>query len=376
MKTKYLNEIRNALAFYPLDLQEEIMQWFLKKFEEGYAQGLKDSEIIERLGPVDEALIQIEERIANGQWNKSGRTEINMDSLEHGLRNLGSVIGNVLQGTVDVVNQAINRVEEVANTKPSIPTVDEVSSEVLEGMKDTLEVHCVGTITDIVFYPGGNQALYTFTTKTASGQGKSLIQVEENETETKLHITKGEGVFGSSNLLEVYVPQNVKNIDVLHTGGNVTIKEFELSTLQINSTSGNLNLESLLMDKIQLKSITGAINVTGVKARLEAKTVSGNIRVQKHIDGVLSLQSTSGNIHVENFSEVPKCILENVSGNLFCNLYNENYSAYIETESGNFKNLTKLTGYAQNQGKWILGQGEGVLKLTTVTGNIQLKTHQ
>jgi len=222
-----------------------------------------------------------------------------------------------------------------------------------------------------------------------SEKGKTLIKVILSET--NVHARSGDG----SNL-KIFVPYEL----AVQFGGVAT--DLDLSQLRagvdINSVSGDVELNKV-DGRVYINSVSGNIKLNGLKGQLEISTVSGDVDAkvsskQLSISGVSSdIEVKTGEFEMAKLATVSgdsklygqlqsdgEIRLSSVSGNGYFYVDGElNAKVVLDTGPGgdvvNQLSDDKPTSsfIGSEKLKFTAGNGNGVIRMSTVSGNIGLK---
>ncbi len=163
---------------------------------------------------------------------------------------------------------------------------------------------------------------------------------------------------------------------------------------KIKTISGDVRIQDI-EGRVIAETVSGDVGISDMSGDIDAKTTSGDIRVQNMI-GSIKMDSTSGDIRVENLHLLGSNSVETISGDI--NLAIERLQASLsaettsgdvtlklpseasarivaETTSGDISGggLTIQERPAHTSGVGILGRGENVISLTTLSGDISVR---
>ena len=109
--------------------------------------------------------------------------------------------------------------------------------------------------------------------------------------------------FGSiSNAVRVYVPSGVNVIEARSVSGSVRIEDISTTSLNLQSTSGSINVNGGTHADTRLRSTSGSVRFDGnLTAGIDASSTSGSVRItdnstQFAAGSEISLRSTSGSV--------------------------------------------------------------------------------
>lgn len=136
---------------------------------------------------------------------------------------------------------------------------------------------------------------------------------------------------------EIYLPSSYSNnLDIRTVSGEINLDDFKLNLKDFNikTTSGDISIDSIIESKdTQIKSVSGEIRINELtNSDSIIKTTSGNINIDKlkskditmssisgelelgNIEGILDLNTTSGDISINNFKMLDSSDISTISG--------------------------------------------------------------
>lgn len=157
----------------------------------------------------------------------------------------------------------------------------------------------------------------------------------------------------------------------------------------IDAVSASIDAESISADKIILEAVSGSITASGIKSgAISLETVSGSIDASDCIADKLTTESVSGSTGVEG--EFIAINSESVSGSITVSPGKAVLEVSAETVSGGVRvELSENAGFTvvydsisgdfscdfpviTNKNKAVCGDGEMLIKLETISGNIKI----
>ena len=185
--------------------------------------------------------------------------------------------------------------------------------------------------------------------------------------------------------LEVLVPrslsENMTNLSVNTTSGNINVNDFNASTLKlgsvsasinatnitsqtagINTTSGTITLNNIKTDKLDTSSVSGALNATEITTQtIEASTTSGSTNISGEFERA-EVSSVSGITIIKSTIAPSSLNISSVSGNIEVHIPNtENLTANHSAVSGRFSSEIPMAM-----------QGNGAYRFSSVSGNTNI----
>lgn len=155
--------------------------------------------------------------------------------------------------------------------------------------------------------------------------------------------------------LYVYLPTDIKRINIKNVSADISIKNVSISSLTINNVSGYINIDSNAIEQLKVDNVSGEIIMMNNKiSTCEVSSVSGNIGMSySEIPITMNVSTTSASLTLYlNVNAVLKINYSTISGKFDsdieyitkdnCYLINnsdiENNLIYtISTISGNLK---------------------------------------
>lgn len=369
-KKEYFDVLKEALEFYPQEIQDYILSSFEEHFEEGLKQGQTEEEIMARLGDVEDILNYIDEKIASGELSTSKEKKDyskELNQIEQGMSGLATIVKDIIKDTMVTVDTVLSKTPKINIEKVD----DKTFTGNLSGEFHQLEVLIEGSPCDIRVTNTLGMCSYEYSTSvytddhnylyTKIDHGKATIQIKQPKT----------GLEYSGDLV-LFIPSSIEELTIHTKSGDINIEKLNVQKLSAETISGDILVDDLSAQQTHLNTSSGDIRIEMVEGNVSVQTVSGDIDVGKCFNGKTILRSTSGDIDVNNLDEVPLMIVETISGDIDCEVHTKNFAVEIETTAGDFNNKTSLTGFKDSE-HWILGKGEGAMKIRSVSGDITLK---
>lgn len=370
-KEEYLKSLKERLLDYPSDIQRDIIDSFIEHFRKGNQEGQSDEEIIQKLGSIDVVVDGIEELLAEGKTfgnhSKKASTQGNK-SLEENLEELGTAVFGVIKDVAKLTKKTfkqinLSRNDEMNVMEGSYPNIENCNS--LEILASS-----IGAEISII---NGEELIWRFQSKQLPiTSGKALFKSEMNGDTVRILIGSQNGNIFVSGKLELIVPPSIKNLHISNNSGDISITALDLEDLSIQSVNGDVDLRMLVAKKGRVQLTNGDIQVNGLFGDFLMENRNGDMDIKNHHDGILQCNLTNGDAKVETNAVTPRIIVNNVNGDIHCYSEVDNYSAEIKTSSGDFEPKVNKTIYKVERGRWITGEGDGVIQLVTVSGDIYL----
>lgn len=369
-KEEYFREFKEAISLYPYDVQMRMWNRLDTLIQGGLNRGIPEEELIGSLGSVGDMLNIIESDLAN-EGRGSYQTDQLLNNVEKGLTKVGTLMSSALKGAASLIDKAVEK-REVQQT-PTAPRMELVASDLVNEDVHTLIIDASDGLTDLALFMDKGHLSYAFkATQGLFQQPGSYFEVTCNDGVVLINVEHPKGIRGGAAQLSVVVPMSVKTLSIKNIDGNISFEELRVDTLSLQTASGDIRCEACYITDGSLTTKSGDIAVGISEGGLTCKSTSGDIRVSNHLLGKLLLRTTSGDIHVSNMCDIPMMIAETTSGDIDCSLHSDKTAIEINTTTGDFVNHTSFTGFVAEKGKWVLGSGEGAMKLKSVSGDIQL----
>jgi len=226
---------------------------------------------------------------------------------------------------------------------------------------------------------------FVFTTE----NNKTLIKVVLSDS--NVHSRSGDG----SNL-KIFVPMDISvlfggvstdldfsgtngAVEISSVSGNVKLNKIS-GRVYINSVSGSLKLSSIV-GSLDISTVSGDVEADVLSKRMSVSGVSSNITVKTNIINYAKISSVSGDIklhgHLEKEGEIE---LSSVSGDSYFHVSGEiNSRIVLDTGPGGdvvnqYSNDKPTSSFIGSEKlKFTAGDGDGLIRMSTVSGTIGLK---
>lgn len=226
-------------------------------------------------------------------------------------------------------------IKGVDNIKISTPFIN---IKVRQENRDDVKIHYHGSMkTNVV-------PKYSFE-KTSRGNIEIIIGIDKDAY----------SVIDTDVILEVFIPREYNGtLDVESISGDIYMNDLKVKEFNINTTSGDMDLEDLVGEIININ------------------TVSGDIELEDSM-GRLSIDTTSGDIYLDNEELRGNIKLSTVSGDIFQKLSPKaSYVIEGKTTSGDFisKIDMNIKESSRNSFKAVIGSGEKLMEIITTSGDV------
>jgi DUF4097 and DUF4098 domain-containing protein YvlB len=170
--------------------------------------------------------------------------------------------------------------------------------------------------------------------------------------------------------------EGVHGSHIVHTNsGNITLRDVE-GQLQANSAGGGIVVTGST-GLFNIRTVSGNINFEHSRGEIRARTASGSIN-GFDIEGTLVCATASGNINAQ-FSDINIGVhAETASGNIDIQVpENRGYQLDVRGARITLDQFQSFNGIQRNTSvRGRTGDGDVIIQLTTVSGNVVIKKNQ
>ena len=397
-KQEYLNALKERLRSYPLDFQKEICEAFEGHFEEGLSAGESEEEIIDSLGTVDEVM----ENIRMMHIGKD-TYEDRVDELRSNMTSLSSSLRDTILGVTNLVSDSVNSALRNMNE-----TYEAYENAGKDGFIDlsagtALRIRGNSGALDVFIEPGERLEYHFEPTKSLFSSVIANLRISENEHRISMESD------GSAHLY-IKVPEQIREIDLSLTSGDVEIEglnteylsgktvsgdwEIEHSSfenLNVSSKSGDIDITDTSSRIMELSTISGDLSIEHTSGNLRASTSSGDIEADNHRGDLVSIEtisgdleanltaseiellSVSGDIELASDGRIAAISANTTSGDIFAEIEDTDYTAQVSSLSGSVTNRTRLPYAKRSKREWIVGDGLATVFLKSVSGDVRIQ---
>ena len=311
-KDEYLKQLKNRLNDLNIDGKDEIYNDFTNHFEIGHQNGLSDDELIENLGSIDEVLESYE--------SLPKQEKIIVDNHEQKKE----------------FNDKITSID--INAKHA-------DTKILPSSDNSFKVE---------LYKEG-RLLEKLSHMLTAYQEESVFYVKV------LPIFPYKS-FGNYELT-IHVPNNLKNIHLGTSSGDVYINNLDVDKLNIQSASGDINIHTIHTKELSLEVASSDININKLSGDISIRSASGDVEID----------NVSGDVNAE-FKTVEQMNVSTTSGDINVRIDNDdNLSIETHSLSGDCDVYLKGKEVITNRNQSVLlGEPTTHIKLNTVSGDIHL----
>ncbi|MBR2825197.1 MAG: DUF4097 family beta strand repeat protein [Solobacterium sp.] len=371
-RDEYLHELRERLVDYPKDIQEDVLNSFISHFSQAKRAGKTDEEIIADLGTIDVVIDGIEQLILEGKTfgKKKTTNESNefLNSVGKDIEQIGSAVGSIAKEFFKVAKKTIKTIDIHTDDERNMK---EGTLSNIEGC-DSLEILTSASQADIVII-GGTEFVWRFYPKKGLiSQSEALFKTDVERNLIKVMIGSKGGT-SSSGRLEVIIPSSIKNIKIDQKVGDIQINNLVLDELSTTNLSGDIELRSLVSKKTAIYITNGDLVIDDVEGDvLSIVDQNGDVEINHHHGGMIHCNLKNGDAKIVTDAEAPRIIVNNVNGDIECVSLKENYVAEVKIQSGDCTSKLNKPVYKVEKGRWIAGEGDGIIQLVTKSGDVTL----
>jgi DUF4097 and DUF4098 domain-containing protein YvlB len=398
-KQEYLNALNEKLRGYPDDFRREMYDTFETHFREGLNQGRSVDEIIADLGTVDEVAENIKMMNMGFENNESSSNELkrSLDSLSSTLH---STIRNVSSMVTDSVNTAVKNIEAYASndhSQDSEGTIDTVPGTVLiikGAYKGALDLFLKsGDRLDYHFSP--TRSLFSTVLAKLSVRTEGSTVTFSADDSAHLHLTVPETV-DEIRISLLSGDTEADGLSLLRLEGRTESGDWEfdncaIEALSISTRSGDIDLDDTECAEIQLSTHNGDISLRRTSGSVDAQTASGDIDIREHKGNRIRLEAMSGDLDIAAVcpdidlltvsgdidlraeGRVERIRVSATSGDITAEIGDTDYTAVLQTVSGELSNDTGLRTVRLAEGEWTVGEGLASVFLKSASGDISLE---
>jgi len=189
----------------------------------------------------------------------------------------------------------------------------------------------------------------------------------ENEVNASGHSVN----FGFKNLVSS-IRASTMSGDIALEGGN--------GKVDLESVSGDVVVNGA-SGKLHLSSVSGDIDANATAKHFDAKSVSGDIEANIGMSERIELETVSGDIDIRlGLADDARLDADTVSGDIEVQFENEELNASFDIETGPGGDIRNLLSDEESTRSSVfsgslefeLGQGDGTVRLETMSGTIKL----
>ncbi|MCR5067154.1 MAG: DUF4097 family beta strand repeat-containing protein [Erysipelotrichaceae bacterium] len=367
---QYLSELSRKLAGYPEDFRQEILDSFRQHFADGQAEGKNDEEIIRNLGSVDEVAENIE---YYDQSRETGSSDPFRD-LSRGIGTIGKAVKDIFTSlSATNINFSFS-----SGPKEFVEFADWQGAE--EILFDANLADCDVSVS------AGDTLRYAFSTNCPDD---IRLNAEREGQRISFSIDRNLKIFPTvSGHLYLEVPQEIQNIYINASSGDVDFSRLDLNNIIVNTLNGDIDLREVACSECVVKATSGDLDVNDCRFRqLSVEVTSGDIDVRdscgdlminatsgdcdiRNHEGRILIKATSGDIDI-SMSHACDISCETKSGDIELAIADRNFRAEVSTVSGDI-DTGHISALRRNRGHYLVGDGDASIVLRTLSGDITI----
>lgn len=220
------------------------------------------------------------------------------------------------------------------------------------------------------------------------------LEYESNDNGIQWNFTFNDNKVASSSGIQVYVPENIKNINLITSSGDIKLKDLNIENLSLTTNSGDIRVKNSATKRANLLSSSGdqgielSVNTLNSTTNsgdqtlnlkdcqeLNAIASSGDIRMDNSCE-TTSITTSSGDITLEENGLSKKIDVISSSGDVRMKFQTENPSIEVSftTNSGDLINSKLKDQITQkvDENNFTLNNGTTLLNVTTSSGDLRL----
>lgn len=371
-KDSYMRELERALNQMDEAQRREILEDYEAHFAISAENGIPESEVIAKLGSVEECAAAILETAA--------------EPIEHAEPNKAEA----------AQEQAPSDKDETAGTRGGAKS------------PDTLVIDA-GYANVHLFKAEDGQVRSTF----AGDERSERLYYDRRDGKTwRVGMEHDHLVYGRVQAdICIYVPASVHTLSCNSLSGDVEIQALSLSTgelktvsgslraygcaledCKLETVSGSLKAEELRCGKLKTATASGSIRLTDCKGdRVSGGSASGSVKAEELTARELALSSASGSVSVDNStlkslsassvsgsvrvetSSMEAAKLSSTSGSVRLNLFEGvGFDGSFSTLSGSVRLRCGSEQLNVRRGSYRMGDGRVLLQVSTISGSIRV----
>ena len=377
-KKEYMKSLRKELVGYGDSICDEILVEFESHFAEAASSGISEEDVIKGLGSIQEVS-----------------------------ENIRSMYGDPKE-VLDMATGEIVPTQSNEGTQASQNTSIEITTTKKEadGSQNGLVLQDVDTIAiegsvDVKLMRGEGDGFWEFNPHTTFfiqtpfwnkfwGERQSGdIEVERIDRTLKLTLPSGSGS------LRIEVPGYVRNIFVNGGSSDMDVMDIDLANFTANVGSGDVSIANSHFEYADITASEGDIESAGLFGAITLTSHAGDIEVSNHQGPRLELVSMAGDIEAHTTS--PDVSLRTQAGDIELSMHGpvshvtaetnagdidftsetKDYIASVKSSAGDLRNKSGLPTHSMGDkfvgGTWTVGEGAGIVRLTTMAGDVTIR---
>lgn len=361
-KKTYISKLKEFLAQYPAEVEQDVLEAFEDHFEAGLDNGLTEAQILRDLGSIRE----IKENIIDTYGEPPH--DDGFDALEKNIKHIGNKLVDVFATIDDAIsNSSLSQLDDTIIKDDSFRNIDEECSS-LRILCDKLNVNAKIQKDDTFAY-SFNGSVNGETNSTAQLFVNVIDEEAQFETISTKKFTSDKNIYE----LQITIPDSIHKIVIRTMSGDIILNGLDNESIDASSTSGDISFSKCGIYSSTANTASGNISSYGGSGELKYETASGDILIREFIRGAIYASSASGDIRVETYDDIPTSIIKTSSGDVSYSVNNHNFAGEVKTITGNLHASLNTAIYKKkSKGNYIFSTGEGLLQIHTATGDIDL----
>ena len=176
--------------------------------------------------------------------------------------------------------------------------------------------------------------------------------------------------------LDVYIPEDSLEVLRIETvSSNSAVDGLSFDDFDYKTTSGNLEGGALIGNDLKLDTTSGDISIEDYRGDVSVNSISGDVTLKEgRQNDDIEIVTISGDVYIEQ-QESSNIDVETVSGEIEVNLSEEaKFYLNVRTVSGDIKNVfpIKIESSGRDGLEGTVGSGEKEIEISTTSGNVSL----
>lgn len=389
-KAEYMEKLQERLESFGQELQEEILEDYRQHFAEGEMEGKSEEEIIQELGNIEEMIRELSEEEISGNpgWKQD---------MKDGF-------GKIVQSMPEAGSEFKDSFKRFIQKMPEVQLGFELKSKEANGAEcydypGTYKAVVLETReADIILDPSEDDQIHVEYRNDGNPSKRSMYEYYQYEQDGVFYagvkhrkdgggdgrerfkmtlfgqtiVSYGKvGDFGGADIkLTVKVPEGMPRIEAKTTSGDLRINRIRTGHLEVGTTSGDLQILSAVADYMKVNSSSGDMDISeGESKDARISTGSGDMDIDRAVFGRGTISTGSGDVTMDD-TKAQFLNIRTGSGDIDVN---KGQSKIVECKAGS-GDITLETGAeeldcAAGSGDISVNAGEDTRKVAAVTGS-------
>ncbi|MDD4596208.1 MAG: DUF4097 family beta strand repeat-containing protein [Candidatus Izemoplasmatales bacterium] len=307
---KYLESLKKELLKLRISEQEieEILKDHEEMISEALAEGLSETEIVEKFGQPE----KVAQDIADSNQTEEAET--------------GNKRDMTLWKTMNVENGIVKTIVSLVSEDISYESANTNSITIYYKGDEDLSLYELSFISgELVFKRRSN-----FTNNFFSFRSRDMHFIVVFPQKIEIGEFKHNSVSGDIDIKSI----TSKAIEVSSTSGDLSVTKIVAQTGKMSLVSGDLHLDHCIIERLSINTVSGDMNVNNLVVNDEFRIdgVSGDVKINNSITKMTAFKTVSGDLDGTEF--YPESIaLSSVSGDI--NICNQDQSKAIRVLKSN-----------------------------------------